>query len=143
MTTAGLAQTAAAFAILLSVIVRWIRSGASWQAVEDGVATAETLRDLTGITDYDKLQETFGPPRLQDGVFPVTRREVLRNRTGLGYLLGDRVLDGGSAIVAILTLMPIWPVWGTRAWLEIFLTFAAIYQAGGWTAAATMLGRRR
>src|SRR5262245_21183846 len=87
MSTPPFAETAAAIAILLSVIVRWIRSGASWQAIEEGAATADVLRDLTGIMSFERLQEVFGPPRLEDGVFPVTRREVLRQRTGYGYLM--------------------------------------------------------
>lgn len=134
-------QAAAAFAILISVIVRWIRSGASWQAIEDGRATAEILRDVTGIMEYDRLQDAFGPPRLEDGVFPVTRREVLRERTGLGYLMGDRWLDGGCALIALVSLMPIWPVWGTRAWLDTLLIFAGSYQVAGWLAAMRLIGR--
>lgn len=110
----ALAQLAAAFAILLSVVIRSIRGGASWQQVEEGRATADTLRDLTGIMDFEQLQQTFGPPRLEDGIFPVTQGEVRRARTGLGYLFGDRWLDGASALVAIISLMPIWPLWNTR-----------------------------
>ena len=102
MTSSDFPQFAAACAILLSVVIRWLRSGMSWDAVAEGRATADVLRDLTGILDFDRLQETFGPPRLDDGVFPVTRREVLRERTGLGYLFGDRWLDGGSAVIAIM-----------------------------------------
>jgi hypothetical protein len=135
-------QAAAAFAILISVIVRWIRSGASWQAIEDGRATADILRDVTGIMEFDRLQDTFGPPRLEDGVFPVTRREVLRERTGLGYLMGDRWFDGGCAIIALVSLMPIWPVWGTRAWLDTLLIFAGSYQIAGWLAATRLIGRQ-
>jgi hypothetical protein len=142
MSTPAFAQAAAAIAILLSVIVRWIRSGASWQAIEEGRATADVLRDLTGIMDSERLQDAFGPPRLEDGVFPVTRREVLRQRTGYGYLMGDRWLDGGSALIAILALMPLWPQWGTRPWLDTLLIFASIYQAAGWLAAMRLIGRR-
>ena len=135
-------QAAAAIAVLLSVIVRWIRSGASWQAVEDGRATAEVLGDITGILDNDKLQEAFGPPRLEDGVFPVTIREVRRQKNGIGYLMGDRWLDGGSAVVALIALLPIWPAWGTRIWLDTLLILASIYQAAGWLAAMRLIGRR-
>ncbi|MBU6318437.1 MAG: hypothetical protein KGS00_02190 [Alphaproteobacteria bacterium] len=130
----GIAQAAGAIAILLSVIVRSIRSGASWQAVDEGEATAEHLRDLTGILDLQRLREVFGPPRLQDGVFPVSRQDVMRNRSGLGYLLGDRWLDGASALIAILALFPLWPLWGTRAWLDTLLLLAGAYQVGGWVA---------
>lgn len=130
----GIAQAAGAIAILLSVIVRSIRSGASWQAVDEGEATAEHLRDLTGILDLQRLIEVFGPPRLQDGVFPVSRQDVMRNRSGLGYLLGDRWLDGASALIAILALFPLWPLWGTRAWLDTLLILSGAYQIGGWVA---------
>lgn len=142
MSFGGLPQTLVAIAILLSVIVRWIRSGASWQAVDEGQATAEHLRDITGIMDYDKLQEAFGPPRLQDRVFPVTRAEVKRRRNGLGYLLGDRVFDGGSALIAAVALLPIWPLWGTRVWMDTLLVFAGVYQLAGWVAATFLFGRR-
>lgn len=142
MTNPAFAQAAAAVAILLSVIVRWIRSGASWQAIEEGRATADILRDITGILEFDRLQEVFGPPRLEDGVFPVTPREVRRQKTGMGYLMGDRWLDGGSAIIALVTLLPIWPVWGTRTWLDTLLMFAGLYQAAGWLAATRLIGRR-
>ena len=142
MSTPPLTQTVAALAILLSVIVRWIRSGASWQAVDEGRATAETLRDITGIMEFDRLQETFGPPRLQDGVFPVTHREVKSQRTGLGFLLGDRWLDGGCAIIALVALLPIWPMWESWIWLDTLLIFASAYQAGGWIASMRFIGRR-
>ena len=135
-------QAAAAIAILLSVIVRWIRSGASWQAVDEGRATADVLGDITGILENDKLQEAFGPPRLEDGVFPVTAREVRRQKSGIGYLMGDRWLDGGSAVIALMALLPIWPAWGTRMWLDTLLIFASIYQAAGWLAAMRLIGRR-
>ena len=135
-------QAAAAIAILLSVIVRWIRSGASWQAIEEGRATAEVLGDITGILDHEKLQEAFGPPRLDDGVFPVTPHEVRRQKSGIGYLMGDRWLDGGSAVVALTALLPIWPAWGTRIWLDTLLILASVYQAAGWLAAMRLIGRR-
>jgi hypothetical protein len=135
-------QAVAAFAILISVVVRWIRSGASWQAIEEGRATADILRDVTGIMEFDKLQDLFGPPRLEDGVFPVTRPEVMRQRTGLGYLMGDRWLDGGCAVIALAALMPIWPLWGTRIWLDTLLIFAGSYQVAGWLAATRLIGRR-
>lgn len=142
MTSPALAQAAAAFAILLSVIVRWIRSGASWQAIEEGRATADILRDVTGIREFDRLQDIFGPPRLEDGVFPVTVSEVRRQKTGMGYLMGDRWLDGGSAIIALIVLLPVWPVWGTRVWLDTLLMFAGLYQTAGWIAATRIIAPR-
>ncbi|MFT3722391.1 MAG: hypothetical protein QM773_02305 [Hyphomonadaceae bacterium] len=135
-------QMAIAFAILLSVVIRWLRNDSSWLAIEEGRATADTLRDLTGILEYDSLQEAFGPPRLQDGVFPVTKREVLKQRTGLGYLFGDRWLDGASALIAAVTLMPIWPLWSTWQWLETLQMFAALYQVAGWVAVLRLVKKR-
>lgn len=138
----GITQAMSATAILLSVVVRVIRSGASWQAIDDGVATQETLRDVTGILNPETLQDIFGPPRMEDGVFPVSRAEVLRQRTGIGYLLGDRWLDGASAVIAVLSLFPLWPLWGTRIWLDTLLMFAGLYQLAGWVAAVMQTGRK-
>ena len=137
-----MAHLAAAFAILLSVVIRSIRGGASWQQVEEGRATADTLRDLTGIMDFEQLQQTFGPPRLEDGIFPVTPAQVRRARTGLGYLFGDRWLDGASALIALVTLLPIWPLWNTRQWLDTLLIFAGAYQAAGWIASMRVIRTR-
>lgn len=142
MSIADFPQFAAACAILISVTIRWLRNGASWEAIDQGAATASALREITGILDFEDLQEAFGPPRLEDGVFPVTRREVMRQRTGLGYLFGDRWLDGGSAIIAIVTLLPIWPVWGTRWWLDTLLAFVCVYQAAGWVATIRLVKQR-
>jgi hypothetical protein len=138
----GIAQAATAIAILLSVIVRAIRSGASWQAIDDGLATADVLRDITGVMDREALQEMFGPPRLEDGVYPVTRAEVMRKRSGVGYLLGHKWLDGGSALIAVIALLPLWPLWGTRMWLDTLLGFAALYQLAGWIASMRLLGQK-
>ncbi len=140
--TPGLTQAAGAIAVLLSVVMRAIRSGASWAAIEDGVATQEHLRDVTGILNPETLQDIFGPPRLEDGVFPVTRQAVMRQRTPVGFLLGDRWLDGASAIIAVLSLLPLWPLWGTRIWLDTLLMFAALYQTGGWLAVLLMPGKK-
>ena len=142
MMIADFPQFAASCAILFSVVIRWLRAGASWDAVEQGQATAQTLRDLTGIMQYDRLQEVFGAPRLQDGMFNVTRAEVMRQRTGAAYLIGDRWLDGASALVAIVSLLPIWPIWGTRWWLDTLLTFASLYQVAGWVAIMQLMKRR-
>jgi hypothetical protein len=37
--------------------------------------------------------------------------------------------------VALVTLLPIWPLWNTRQWLDTLLIFAGAYQAAGWIAA--------
>lgn len=141
MYAADFPQFLAACAILFSVVIRWIRQGASWDAVAEGRATADVLADLTGITDHETLQDVFGPPRLEDGVFPVTRRQVMRQRTGFGYLVGDRWLDGGSAIIALLAVMPVWPAWDRQAWLDTLLIFAGVYQLAGWIASARLIRR--
>ena len=96
MSIADFPQFAAACAILFSVVIRWLRSGASWESVEQGSATANELRELTGILDYDKLQETFGPPRLEDGAFRVTRRDVLRERIEI-----DMITFSGPAFAGV------------------------------------------
>lgn len=142
MSSPALIPAAGAFAVILSVIVRWIRSGAAWGAVDEGFATADVLRELTGVLTRDDLQEAFGPARLQDGVYPVTRAEVMRRRTAIGYLLGDRWFDGGSMAIAVLCLLPIWPLWGTRPWAETLLMFAGVYQIAGWVAATMLIGRK-
>jgi hypothetical protein len=134
MTIADFPQFAAALAILLSVVIRSIRNDASWVAVDEGRVTAQTLRDLTGILEFEQLQESFGAPRLDDGVFPVSRRKILAERTTLGYLFGDRWLDGGSAVIAVISLLPIWPIWGTRWWLDTLIMLVSAYQVAGWVA---------
>lgn len=142
MSVGGYIPTIAAIAILLSVIVRWIRSGASWGAIEEGVATADHLREVTGIVSRQRLQETFGPPRLEDGVYPVSPADVRRRRTAIAYLMGDRWFDGASALIAIAALLPLWPAWGTRIWMETLLWFAGLYQLAGWITSLRLLGTR-
>jgi len=137
----GFWQAALAVAILLSVTVRWIRSGAAWGAVDEGRATADILTEITGIRGRDNLLETFGPSRMEDGVFPVTRVQVQRARSKMGYLMGDGPLDGACALVALISLFPLWPLWGTRMWLDVGLIIGAGYQAAGWVAVA--VGGRR
>jgi hypothetical protein len=130
-----------AVAVILSAIVRMTRTGAAMRAVEEGTADAEALRDLTGIRSLKGLSEAFGPPRL-DGVFATTPAEVRRRRRGLGYLLGDRWLDGASLLIAVGALLPFWPLWGTRYWLEQLVALAGLYQLAGWAATFSLLGRR-
>lgn len=137
----GFTQLVAAIAILLSVFVRSMRTGATWRAVDEGAATAEHLRELTGVLSRQELQERFGPPTT-DGIFPVSRAEVRRERTGVGVLMGDRWLDGACAGVALISLAPVWPPWEGRMLLELGLTFAGVYQVLGWAATAMLMGRR-
>jgi hypothetical protein len=137
----GLWQAALAVAILLSVTVRWLRSGAAWGAIDEGQATADILSEITGIRGREALMERFGPARLEDGIFPVTRAEVMRARTGMGYLMGNGWLDGACAVVALVSLFPVWPLWGTRMALDVGLMIGAGYQVAGWVAVAA--GGRR
>ena len=55
-----------------------------------------------------------------------------------GYLW----LDGGSMMIALVAILPVWPVWGTRVWLDMLLVFAGLYQLAGWLAATRLIGRR-
>jgi hypothetical protein len=142
MSGMGAAPTVIAMAILLSVVVRGIRGGVAWGAVDDGAATADHLREITGIFDWRRLQEVFGPPRLEDGVFPVTRGQVRRNRTTIGWLMGDRWLDGASAVLALAALIPVWPLWSLHHWIETPLYLAGLYQLVGWAASFRLLGKR-
>jgi hypothetical protein len=139
---AGFAETAAAIAIILSVTIRMIRADALWKQVEDGAATAETLSELTGIADRDMLIELFGPPRLEDGVFLATRRDVRQARTGLGLLMGDWRLDGACCLVAIAALIPVWPPFETSRWLGLCLLLASGVQAAGWIVSLRPPGSR-
>lgn len=137
----GFTTAATAIAVILSAIVRGLRTGAAWAAVEEGVAGAEHLRDLTGILEPRALQDIFGPPRM-DGVYPVTRAQVLKARRPTGMLMGDRWLDRASLLIALAALLPIWPLWTTRPWLETLVACAGVYQALGWAATLLLLGRR-
>ena len=105
------------------------------------MATAEHLREITGIRGWDRLQEAFGPPRM-DGVWPVTRVEVKRQRTGMGYLMGDKWLDLASMLTGVVCLMPIWPVWADGRLLQAVLSLAGVYQLAGWVATMGLLGKR-
>jgi hypothetical protein len=142
MSGLGAAPTAIAIAILLSVIVRGIRGSVAWGAVEDGVATADHLREITGIFDWRRLQEVFGPPGLDDGLFRVSRGHVRQSRTLVGVLMGDRWLDGASVLLALAVLAPIYPVWRLGHWIEWPLYAAGVYQLLGWMAAFRLLGGR-
>jgi hypothetical protein len=79
---------------------------------------------------------------LVDGVFPVTGAVVLGQRTGMGYVVGDRWLVGASGAIAVLSVFPLWPLWGTRVWLDSLLMFAGLYQIAGWIAGIMQAGRR-
>ncbi|MEM6627285.1 MAG: hypothetical protein AAGB25_08145 [Pseudomonadota bacterium] len=136
----GFGLAAAALAILLSAIVRIIRTGDAWRAVEEGRAGVEHLRDLTGVLEPRALQDIFGPPTLE-GIYPVAPEQVRRARRPLGRLMGDPYLDSASVAVAALSL-----IWSPDGPLRIFLTtaflLAAGYQATGWAATSLLIGRR-
>lgn len=131
--------TVAAFAmaVLLSAIVRIIRTDAAWKAVEEGYAGAEHMRDLTGIAKKAALQEVFGPPTME-GVFHVTRIDVQRGRRFMGHLMGDLRLDGASILVGLVAL--IWRPYGIAGdILNLFLFAAVAYQIVGWGATTTLM----
>ena len=45
-------------------------------------------------------------------------------------------------VIALVAILPVWPVWGTRVWLDVLLVFAGLYQVAGWLAATRLIGRR-
>ncbi len=127
---------AIAIAIFLSAIVRIIRTDAAWKAVDENYAGADHLRDLTGIIKRAGLQDIFGPPTL-DGIFHVTRMEVVRARRFTGHLMGNVRLDALSLAVSVVSLL--WRPYGSVGdVLNMFLFFALLYQLAGW-GATTML----
>lgn len=124
-------------AVLLSSIVRLIRTDAAWKAVDENYAGAEHLRDLTGVIKRESLQDIFGPPTLE-GIFNVSRPEVEKNRQITGHLMGNLKLDGLSVLIALLAL--IWKPYGSLGdVLNLFLMIAVLYQLAGWGATAMLM----
>lgn len=136
----GFTTAALAVAVILSAIVRLIRTDAAWKAVEEGYAGVDHVRDLTGVFDPRALQDIFGPPTME-GVYKVTRPEILGARRLTGWLMGDIRLDVACIIIALITL--VWtPYSSLRIVMQTIFLAAVIYQAGGWLAATGFLGRR-
>ena len=132
------ANMAGAIAVILSGIVRFIRSDVAWKAVDEGYAGAPQLRELTGIQARGDLQDVFGPPNMQ-GIFKADRRQIVEARLLTGLLMSDVRLNLSSVAAAVLALFsPAHGVWGLLT--SIVLPAAIVYQLAGWIAAAR-LGR--
>ena len=137
----GFAIAAAAFAVILSAIVRLVRMDAAWKAVEEGYAGVEHVRDLTGIYDPRALQDVFGPPTME-GIYHIGRGEIMAARRITGWLMGDLRADTASIAIAGLALL--WRPYGNvQMVLETALFLAVTYQVGGWIAASGLVHRRR
>lgn len=137
----GQAAVFAALAVILSAIVRIIRTDANWKAVDEGYAGSEHLRALSGVMDPRALQDIFGPPQM-DGVHPhVTRRTVLDRRRLTGWLMGDIRLDAAALAIAVLSLfLNSYTLAGRTAALA--LAIAVAYEIGGWVVTSMMMGRK-
>ncbi len=136
----GFEMAAIAMAVILSAIVRIVRTDACWKAVDEGYATAEHLRDLTGIFKRSDLQDVIGLPTL-DGVFHVTREDVERARRPTGYLMGHIKLDTAALGVAVIGL--VWKPYGfVGDLLNAGIILAALYQISGWIVSFQLLNDR-
>ena len=136
----GFATAALAMAVILSAIVRLIRTDAAWKAVDEGYAGVDHVRDLTGVFDPRALQDIFGPPTME-GIYRVSRAEILGARRITGWMMGDFRLDLACMLIALIML--IWtPYSGLRVVLQTVFLGAVIYQVGGWLAATGFLGRK-
>ena len=128
---------AIAIAIILSAIVRIIRTDAAWKAVEENYAGADHLRDLTGIVQRSALQDVFGPPTVE-GIFHVPRSRVEQERRLTGHLMGNLQLDGISIAVGLVAL--VWRPYGSIGdLLNMFLFFVLAYQLAGWGATSLLM----
>ena len=84
----GFAIAAGAITVILSAIVRLIRTDAAWKAVDEGYAGVDHVRDLTGIFEPRALQDVFGPPTMEGGIYKVERAQILAARRWTGWLMG-------------------------------------------------------
>ena len=125
----GFAGAALAVAVILSAVVRMIRTDASFKAIDEGYASAVHLFELTGIQKKD-LQDVFGPPTLE-GIYRATRSDIENSRKLLGWVMGDMRSDMISIMVAALVL-----AWHPFGWLgdilELVFLSVVIYQCVGW-----------
>ena len=137
----GFAIAAGAITVILSAIVRLIRTDAAWKAVDEGYAGVDHVRDLTGIFEPRALQDVFGPPTMEGGIYKVERAQILSARRWTGWLMGDLKLDMACIVIGVIAL--IWtPYNALRILLHMLLLGAVIYQVGGWLAATGLMRRR-
>ena len=137
----GFTTAATALAVILSAIVRLVRTDAALKAVDEGYATSDHLRELSGVLDPRALQDVFGPPTLE-GVYHVDRRQIMDSRRLTGWLIGDMRLD--LACLAIAVLILVLPRYGVLHDLAVMpFLLAVAYQIGGWICAGMLMGRGR
>lgn len=135
----GFGLVAAAVAVILSAIVRMIRTDAAWKAVDDGYAGFDHVRELTGILDKRALQDVIGPPTME-GVYHAARPRIESARRLTGFLMGDLKLDAASLALAVLALFSD-PFGFVGEIAGILFLGAFAYQLAGWGATSLLLRR--
>ncbi len=137
----GFAAAAGAIAVILSAIVRLIRTDANWKAVDEGYAGVEHLRSLTGVLEPRALQDIFGPPTMEGVYQTIGRKTVREHRRPTGWLLGDLRLDAAALVVGLLVL--IWhPYSFLGDLLQVAFMMALGYEGAGWVVASMLMGKR-
>lgn len=122
----GLASTAMSLAIILSAIVSSVAASARRQAIIMAEAKVQDLCELTGIMDPRELQDVFGPPSLGRTWQNLTLAQVLAQRRPAGYIISSQWVDGGAALVAVLSFFIGHPLFS----LALVLAFSL--QIAGW-----------
>ncbi|MEE9380776.1 MAG: hypothetical protein V3V03_05160 [Hyphomonadaceae bacterium] len=122
----GLTIIALAIFTILSAIISLIGSSARRQSVENGVAQAQDLCELTGIMDPGELQDTFGPPDMGRVWRSVSMKDIERHRRPLGHILSNDLFDWFSFAAAIAAVF-----WRHPLVLLALLTVTAL-QVAGW-----------
>ena len=135
----GFGLVAAAIAVILSAIVRMIRTDAAWKAVDDGYAGFDHVCELTGILDKRALQDVIGPPTLE-GVYHAARPRIESARRLTGFLMGDLRLDAVSLALAVIVLFSN-PFGFVGEIAGVLFMGAAAYQLAGWAATSLLLRR--
>ena len=122
----GLTIIAMAIFTILSAFISLVGSSARRRSVEEGVAQAQDLCELTGITDPGELQDTFGPPDMGRVWRTVTMKDVERVRRPLGHLLSNDRFDQASILAAVAAVF-----WRHPLVLLALMSFAVL-QLVGW-----------
>ena len=128
----GFPVVALALATLLSAIVSLIASSARRQAIIMAQASARDLAELTGILDYQDLQDTFGPPNLNRMWQTLTLERVQAERRPLGVLMSAKWLDWTCIVLALLAFF------SSFALVEIGLLVAFTLQLASWLVASRL-----